>query len=175
MNVKAFSAAAVAAFFAFGAETALADSATFTTATTVGCPLCVTTDPTGLTVTALGHLLPNGWDVHSGTGGLYLANGTGGSFTLPSPTYPGKSFDLNALKLFALGQTPSPAPVTFTLYAYHFGSPVADTVQVTINSRVVQNVPLADPRLTNIDTLVVRYDTLQVRYVYFIQADFTPH
>jgi hypothetical protein len=167
--------AAFAAFFASGSTAALADSATFTTATTTGCPLCIVVDPTGLTVTALGHQLPNGWDVRAGNGGLYLANGVGASFTLPAVNYPGKSFDLGGLKLFAFGRTGTPTPVTLTLYAYHFGNPIADTVQVTFNSQVVQTLTLTDPRLKNVDTLVMRYDTLQIRYFYVIQADFTPH
>lgn len=175
MNARPFGIATLTAFFAFGGATALADTATFTTATTTGCPNCSATDSTGLTVSALGHLLPNGWDVQTSKNGLYIANHDGGVFTLPAPTFPGKTFDLTGLKLFAMGQTSTTSPVTFTLYAYHFGNPIADTVQVTVNSRAVQDVTLSDPRLLNIDTLVVRYDPLQVRYVYFIETRFTPH
>ncbi len=151
-----------------------AETAGFT-GTTSGCPNCVSTDATGLTVSAMGHLLPNGWDVQTGSSGLYIANRTGAVFTLPNSTFPGKTFDLTGLKLFALGQSSTTALVTFTLYAYHFGNPVADTVQVTVNTRAVQTVTLTDPRLLAVDTLVVRYDPLQVKYVYFIQMAFTPH
>ncbi len=175
MTAKYLAATALATFFAFGGTAALADTATFTTAPLTGCPNCSATDSTGLALSALGHLLPNGWDVKTGSSGLYFANSTGGVFTLPASSFPGKTFDLTGLKLFALGQTSTSAPVTFTLYAYHFGNPIADMVQVTVNSRVVQDAPLSDPRLQNIDTLVVRYDPLQVRYVYFIETRFMPH
>jgi hypothetical protein len=175
MNLKHSGFAALAAFLAFAGAPAHADTATFTTATTTGCPNCSATDATGLTFSALGHQLPSGWDIQTSKNGLYIANNNGGVFTLPAATFPGKQFDLTGLKLFALGQSSTSTPVTFTLYAYHFGNPIADIVQVTINSRVVQDKPLSDPRLTNIDTLVVRYDPLQVRYVYFIETRFTPH
>lgn len=161
-------------FAALASTPAFADTATFT-GTTTGCPNCSSMDASGLTVSALGHLLPNGWDVKSGANGLYIANRSGAVFTLPNATFPGKVFDLTGLKLFALGQTSTTAPVTFTLYAYHFGSPIADTIQVTIPTRSVQTVTLSDPRLLGVDTLVVRYDPLQVSYVYFIQMSFTPH
>ncbi|QGM46365.1 hypothetical protein [Methylocystis heyeri] len=175
MNLKHSGFAALAAFFALAAATAHADTATFTTATTTGCPNCTAVDATGLTFSALGHQLPNGWDIQTSKNGLYIANNDGGVFTLPAATFPGKQFDLTGLKLFVTGQSSTSTPVTFTLYAYHFGNPIADMVQVTVNSRVVQNVTLTDPRLLGIDTLVVRYDPLQVRNVYFIETRFTPH
>ncbi|MBY6240895.1 hypothetical protein [Methylosinus sp. Sm6] len=175
MNAEFLRATALATFVAFSASAALADTATFTSAPLTGCPNCTATDSSGLVVSALGHLLPNGWDVRTGNGGLYFANRTGGVFTIPASNFPGKSFDLTGLKLFAYGATSMSMPVTFTLYAYHFGIPTADTVQVTVNSQATQDVTLSDPRLRNIDTLIIRYDPLQVRYVYFIETRFTPH
>lgn len=175
MNARYFGAVVLAASIAFGGTMALADTATFTTATTTGCPNCSTTDSTGLTVSALGHQLPTGWDVQTSRNGLYIANRTGGVFTLPAAAFPGKTFDLTGLKLFATGQSRTPTPVAFTLYAYHFANPIADVVQMTIYTNVVKDTPLSDPRLLNIDTLVVRYDPLQVRNVYFIETRFTPH
>ncbi|WP_166141057.1 hypothetical protein [Methylosinus sp. RM1] len=176
MKIDFLGATALATFVAFSASTALADTATFTAAAPLtGCPNCTATDGTGLVVSALGHLLPNGWDVRTGNGGLYFANRTGGVFTIPASNFPGKSFDLTGLKLFAYGASSMSTPVTFTLYAYHFGIPTADTVLVTVDSQAIQDVTLSDPRLQNIDTLVVRYDPLQIRYVYFIETRFTPH
>jgi hypothetical protein len=174
ITMKFLKGSAIAAFVMALSASALADTATFT-GTTAGCPNCISTDAPGLTVSAMGHQLPNGWDVQTSANGLYLANRTGAVFTLPNATFPGKTFDLTGLKLFATGYTSTPAPVTFTLYAYHFGNPVADTVQVTVNSRAVQTVTLNDPRLLGVDTLVVRYDALQIKSFYVIQMVFTPH
>lgn len=167
--------AALIGFFGFGAASAFADTATFTSATVAGCPNCTATDSTGLTVNATGHQLPVGWDVKADSNALYIANGAGAVFTLPYQNWPGKSFDLNGLKLFATNRTTTTtAPVTYTLYAFHFANPIADVVQITINSRAVQDVPLTDPRLQNIDTLVVRYGP-EIGESYFIETRFTPH
>jgi hypothetical protein len=168
--------AALIGFFGLGdATAALADTATFTTTTVTGCPNCAATDSTGLTVNATGHLLPVGWDVRADANALYVANGAGAVFTLPDQNWPGKSFDLTGLKLFATNRTTeTTAPVTYTLYAFHFANPIADVVQITVNSRAVQDVPLNDPRLTNIHTLVVRYGP-EIGYSYFIETRFTPH
>lgn len=170
MKSRFLSIGTLAAYAALGVPVALADTATFTAAPVSGCAACTATDTTGLVVAAQGHLLPGGWDVKTGSSGLYIANGIGGIFTLP-----GKTFDLTGLKLFATNRTTTTtAPVTYTLYAFHLGNPIADTVQVTINSRVVRDVPLSDPRLLNIDTLVVRYGP-EIGYSYFIETRFTPH
>jgi len=148
----------------------LADTATYRTAVTTGCPMCTAADATGMVVTATGHLLPTGWDVKTSTNGLYVANRIGATFTIP-----GKTFDLTGFKLFATNVFSSTtAPVTYTLYAFHLGNPIADVVQVTINSRVVRDLPLSDPRLTNVESLVVRYGP-EVGYTYFIETRFTPH
>jgi len=163
---------AVAASGLAVAAPALAATATFTGPTT-GCPACVTVDASGMTASALGHQLPTGWDVTSGANSLYLANRTGAAFTIPNATFPGKTFDLTGLKLFAYGYVLG--PVTLTLYAFHFGNPVADTVQLTVNTRAVQTLTLNDPRLTGVDTLVLRSDALAVKYMYVIGMTFTPH
>jgi len=170
---KTFQTLAFAAFAALASAPAFADTATFT-GTTTGCPNCSSVDAaTGLTVTALGHSLPNGWDVKTGSSGLYLANRTGAVFTLPNATFPGKTFDLTGLKLFAYGAIGATLPVT--LYAYHFGNPIADTIQINVSSRAVQTLTLTDPRLQGVDTLVLRYDPLQISYLYVIQMVYTPH
>jgi hypothetical protein len=175
MKMKYVGLVALIGFFGLGAATASADTATFASAPATGCPYCTATDTTGLTVTALGHLLPNGWDVRAGNYALYLNNHDGAVFTLPGQNFPGKSFDLTGLKLFATNRaTSTTAPVTYTLYAFHFGNPIADVVQITINSRVISDVPLTDPRLLDIDTLVVR-PGLEVGYTYFVETRFTPH
>jgi hypothetical protein len=148
---------------------ALADIATYKTAVVSGCANCSATDTTGMIVNATGHLLPNGWDVKTSTNGLYIANRIGGTFTIP-----GKSFDLTGMKLFATSLTSSTtAPVTYTLYAFHLGNPIADQVQMTINSRVVRDVTFSDPRLTNIESLVIRQN-YDIGYTYFIEMRFTP-
>ncbi|KAF2989801.1 hypothetical protein OGR47_04720 [Methylocystis sp. MJC1] len=149
---------------------ALADTATFTAAPVSGCPDCTAKDTTGLVVYANGTLLPNGWDVKTSSSGLYIANRIGGYFKLP-----GKTFDLTGLKLFATNALSSTtAPVTYTLYAFHPGNPIADQVQVTINSRVVRDVPLTDTRLLNLDSVFVRFGP-EIGYSYFIETRFTPH
>jgi hypothetical protein len=172
MITKSLKTLACAALAALASAPAFAATATFT-GTTTGCPNCASVDvTTGLTAAALGHQLPNGWDVKTGSSGLYLANRTGGVFTLPNATFPGKTFDLTGLKLFAYGAVGATLPIT--LYAYHFGNPIADTIQVNVSSRAVQTLTLADPRLQGVDTLVLRYDPLQISYVYLIQMTFTP-
>jgi hypothetical protein len=171
MKIKYVGLAALIGILSFGTAPASADTATFKLAPMTGCPNCTATDSTGLTVTALGHLLPNGWDVRADNYALRVANRNGVVFTLP-----GKTFDLTGLKLFATNQaSPTTAPVTYTLYAYHIGNPVADVVQFQTYSRVVVDTPFSDPRLTNIDTLVVRYGPEVVGYGYFIETRFTPH
>jgi hypothetical protein len=171
MKTKYLGPAALIGFLNFGAATASADTATFKLASMTGCPNCTATDSTGLIVTALGHLLPNGWDVRADNYALRVANRNGVVFTLP-----GKTFDLTGLKLFATNQASSTtAPVTYTLYAYHLNNPVADVVQFQTNSRVIVDMPFTDPRLTNIDTLIVRYGPEVVGYGYFIETRFTPH
>lgn len=170
MKMKSFGLAAMAALAGLWTSTAFATTATFATAPVAACPVCTAVDSTGLVVTATGHQLPNGWDVKTSVNGLYIANGIGGVFQVP-----GKTFDLNGLKLFAINNTSSTTtPVTYTLYAFHLGNPIADVVQVTINSRVVRDVPLTDPRLLNIDTLFVRYGP-EIGYSYFIETRFTAH
>lgn len=173
MISKTLKTLACAALAAMASAPAFADTATFT-GTTTGCPNCASIDvTTGLTVTALGHSLPNGWDVKTGSSGLYLANRTGGVFTLPSAAFPGKTFDLTGLKLFAYGAIGATLPVT--LYAYHFGNPIADMIQLNVSSRAVQTLTLTDPRLQGVDTLVLRYDPLKISYLYVIQMTYTPH
>lgn len=170
MKAKLLALSVVAACSGLASVSALADTATFTAAPVSGCPVCTAKDTTGLVVSATGTLLPNGWDVKTGSSGLYIGNRIGGVFTLP-----GKTFDLTGLKLFATNVFSSTtAPVTYTLYAFHLGNPIADVVQVTINSRVVRDVPLSDPRLTSVDTLVVRFGP-EIGYSYFIETRFTPH
>jgi len=175
MRKERLFAGLIVSYIAVGGGVALADTATFAAAPTTNCPNCVATDTAGLAVSALGHLLPNGWDIQTSVNGLYIANNNGAVFTLPNATFPGKSFDLTGLKLYVLGQTSTTAPVTFTLYAYHFGNPIADIVQVSVNTRAVQTLTLTDPRLLGVNTLVVRYDPLQVRYFYVIGMTYTPH
>lgn len=170
MISKLFRTAALLAFTGIAPAAALADTATFTTAITSACPSCTARDTTGLVVAATGQQLPTGWTVKTSANGLYVANHIGATFTLP-----GKSFDLTGFKLFATNAFSSTtAPVTYTLYAFHLGNPIADVVQVTINSRVVRDLPLSDPRLTNIESLVVRYGP-EIGYSYFIETRFTPH
>lgn len=160
----------LAALAAAGASPALADIAYYKTAQVTGCANCSATDSTGLVVNATGHLLPTGWDVKASTNGLYVGNRIGGTFAIP-----GKTFDLKGMKLFATSLLSSTTvPVTYTLYAFHLGNPIADQVQVTINSRVVRDVVLSDPRLTGIESLVVRQN-YDIGYTYFIEMRFTPH
>ncbi len=166
---KTLALAAMTAFASFGAGAAFATTATFTTAPVTGCPVCTATDATGLVVTATGHQLPNGWDVKTGSSGLYIANGVGGTFRHTRP------FDLTGMKLFATNNTTSTtAPVTYTLYAHHPGNPIADMVSLTINSRVVRDVAFSDVRLQNIDSLDVAFGSM-VGYTYFIETRYTLH
>ncbi len=161
--------AASTALASIGGTSAFATTATFTAAPVTGCPVCTATDATGLVVTATGHQLPNGWDVKTGSSGLYIANGVGGTFRQARP------FDLTGMKLFATNNTTSTtAPVTYTLYAHHPGNPIADMVSLTINSRVVRDVSFSDVRLQNIDSLDVAFGSM-VGYTYFIETRYTLH
>lgn len=170
IHARKLIAYACLAVLAVAPARALADTATFTAAPVSGCPDCTAKDTTGLVVYANGTLLPNGWDVKTSSSGLYIANRIGGYFKLP-----GKTFDLTGLKLFATNVFSSTtAPVTYTLYAFHPGNPIADQVQVTINSRVVKDVPLTDTRLLNLDSVFVRFGS-EIGYSYFIETRFTPH
>jgi hypothetical protein len=166
--------AALISFFAFGAASAYADTATFTSATVTGCPNCAAIDSTGLTVNATGHQQSVGWDVKTGANGLYVANGAGAVFAIPNQNWPGKSFDLTGLKLAATNKIAATAPVTYTLYAFHFANPIADVVQITINPGAVQDLALSDPRLTNIHTLVMRYGP-EIGDSYLVEATFTQY
>jgi hypothetical protein len=125
-------------------STAFAKTATFAIAPIAACPVCTAVDSMGLVVTATGHQLPNGWDVKTSVDGLYIANGIGGVFS-------GSRQDLRSQRPEALRHqqhVKHDDAVTYMLYAFHLGNPIADVVQVTINSRVVHDVPLTDPRLS---------------------------
>ncbi|WP_237154895.1 hypothetical protein [Oryzibacter oryziterrae] len=146
-----------------------ADTATYTSAPVSGCPTCVAKDTTGLVVQAQGQLYPTGWTVKTSANGLYVANRQGATFTLP-----GKTFDLTGFKLFAKSLRYGTSPVTYTLYAFHPGNPIADMVQITVNSAVVRTLPISDSRLTNLSSLDVRFSS-DINYTYFIETNFKPH
>ena len=166
----AFGLAATMALGHSAVAQAQVKTATFTLATTTACPMCATVDLTGLAMSAPAVLYPNGWTVTTGANGLYVANRTGVTFTVP-----GHSFDLNGLRLFAASlNASSTGPLTYQLYAFHPGSAIAVVVPLTVNARVVRDIPLSDTRLTNLTSLYVSYDPM-MSYTYFIQMRFTSH
>lgn len=184
MNAKSVGLATLIALSGVGSiTTASADTATFASATITGCADCRGADSTGLVVSATGHSAPGGWDVYaSSRDHLYVSNGIGALFKLP-----GRTFDLTGLKLFATNRsTSTTAPVTYTLYMWHLGNPIADVRQITINSRVQADPPLTitdpanpsatipDPRLQNVESLYVAYGP-EIGKNYFIEVRFTPH
>lgn len=149
---------------------AQSQTATFTLATTAKCPMCTAIDATGLAMSAPAVLYPNGYTVTTGPNGLYVANRTGVTFTLP-----GHTFDLTGMKLFAAGlNASSTAALTYQLYAFHPGSATASVVPLSVNARAVRDLPITDTRLTNLTSLYVSYDPMMA-YTYFIQMRFTPH